>query len=153
MISCPKCGAEALILEVKDTDTSSTKDLLDSPQYIRQLAAQCKVMGTTTAILCRMENLGNWRWVYRPKNPEKIAELVAEFGENWAEHPTITVFRVEFNQQEIDQFWAQFVARRDLFSRILETSALLPKHLAQWDTSMDWECGYCEHKGGLCQCA
>uniref|UniRef100_A0A6M3L6G4 PD-(D/E)XK endonuclease-like domain-containing protein n=1 Tax=viral metagenome TaxID=1070528 RepID=A0A6M3L6G4_9ZZZZ len=144
-MKCPKCGAEGIPFELKDTDMSSTKPVTDSPHFLRQIMCQCKVTGTTSAILSRLHNQGNRKWLYRPKDPVKIQALVDEYGEDWAAHPTLEVYKVEFTQAEIDENWKQMVARRDLYSKIHGTGKLLPKPLALMSGS-EWECGWCPYQ-------
>jgi len=131
--------------ELKDTDASSNKQITDSPHYLRQIMNQCKVLGKTTARISLLFNMGNWRWVYRPKDPVKIQALVDEYGEDWAAHPTLEVYKVEFTQAEIDENWKQMAARRDLYLKIHETGKLLPKPLALMSGS-DFECSWCAYR-------
>ena len=149
---CPKCGVEGVPFELKDTDASSAKDPLESVHYVRQLMNQCKVTGTTTARLSRLHNMGNWKWVYRPKDPVKIQALIDEFGQDWAAHPTLDVYRFEFTQDEIDANWGQMQQRRDLLLELQRTGKLLPKVVALM-SGMAWECNpeYCPYTE-QCEC-
>jgi hypothetical protein len=131
--------------ELKDTDASSTKNPLDSIHYVRQLLNQCKVLGTTVARLSLLHNMGNWKWVYRPKDPVKIQALIDEFGEDWDAHPTLSVYRFEFTQEEVDANWEQMKERRDLYLELFETGKLYPKPIALM-SGMDWECDWCPYK-------
>jgi hypothetical protein len=135
--------------ELKETDASSTREVLGSVHYVRQLMNQCKVLGVRTARLSRLFNLGNWKWVYKPKDPAKIQALVAEFGEDWEAHPLLDVTRFEFTQEEIDRNWEMMKARRDLLLKLLDSQALLPKPQALM-SGMDWECKDCPYRGKEC---
>jgi len=130
--------------ELKDTDQSSTKTIEENPYWVHQCMNQCYVLGTTTARLSRLENMGNWKWVYRPKDPVKIAALVAQFGEDWAEHPTISAWKLEFTQEELDRHWQWMLGRKQQFEEILRTSILLPK-AKSLASGVEWKCGYCKY--------
>ncbi len=131
--------------ELKASFQSNTKPIEDNLHWVRQVMAQCYVTGTTTAYLTRLEIMGNWKWVYKPSKPEKIAELVAQFGEHWDEHPTLTAVRLEFDQKELDDFWAWAKHRRDQFKSVLDTGKLLPKAEAI-ASGMSFECDACAYR-------
>jgi hypothetical protein len=150
-IKCPCCGKEIepMVYELKDTDSSSTKPIIDSIHYLRQTLNQCKVMGIHTAVISRLFNQGNWKWLYRPKDPVKIEALIKEFGQDWDAHPTLDVTRIDFTQEEIDNNWAQMIQRRDLLQQMIADGKLLPQPVAQM-SGMSWECKDCPYKGGKC---
>jgi hypothetical protein len=131
--------------ELKATYTTNTKPIEDSPQYVRQCMSQCYVTKTLVAKLSRLEILGNKKWLYHTTKPETLAQRVAEFGVNWADHPTLTVFSLEFTQEELDRFWAWMVQRRDQYLEIIRTGILMPKALAV-APAQEWECSYCSYK-------
>lgn len=131
--------------ELKCTYASSIKAIEEMIHWIRQIMAQCYVTGRTIAYLSRLEIMGNWKWVYRPSKPETVAKLVEEFGENWAEHPTLSAWRLEFTQEELDRNWEWMKERRDKFEEILRTGKLLPPAVAL-ASGMEWECDYCRYK-------
>jgi hypothetical protein len=137
------------IWELKDTDSSSTKEITDSVHYVRQLLNQCKVLGKTTARLSRLFNMGNWKWVYRPKDPVKIQALIDQFGADWDAHPTLDVTRFEFTQAEIDANWDMMRDRRDLLVKLIGDGQLIPRAQAQM-SGMDWECSDCVYLGKEC---
>ncbi len=135
--------------ELKDTDQSNAKGVEENIHYIRQLLNQCKVLGKTTARLSRMCNMGNWKWVYRPKDPIKILALVDEFGQDWDAHPTLDVTRFEFTQAEVDANWEQMKMRRGILEGMLVKKTPVPKVVAQM-SGMEWECKDCEYRGKEC---
>lgn len=128
--------------ELKATYQSSTKPIEENVHWVRQVMAQCYVTKCLRAKLSRLEIMGNWKWVYKPKTPEKIAETVAQFGENWMEHPTLKAWSLEFTQAELDAFWSWMRQRRDAYLSILETKKLLPKGVAV-AKGQEFECGWC----------
>jgi len=89
--------------------------------------------------------MGNWKWVYRPKDPEKIAKLVQDFGENWAAHPTLTAVKLEFTQEELNRHWRWMLSRKQLYEQVLSTKRLLPKAQAL-ASGGDFECDYCSYQ-------
>ncbi len=137
---------DGLPWELKATFQSTSRPVEENVPWLRQIMAQCYVTGTTQAKLTRFCLLGNWKWVYRPSKPEKIAELVKEFGENWAEHPILTAYDLTFTQEEIQRTWAWFLERKKLFQSILNTGKPLPKILAL-PSGQEYECSECEFKG------
>uniref|UniRef100_A0A6M3L3G6 PD-(D/E)XK nuclease superfamily protein n=1 Tax=viral metagenome TaxID=1070528 RepID=A0A6M3L3G6_9ZZZZ len=130
--------------ELKDTSQSSTKPIEDNVYWIRQCMNQAYVLGKTEARLSRLEEMGNWKWVYRPKNPEKIAALVAEFGENWDEHPTLSAWHMTFTQDELNRHWAWMRSRKEEFERVLSTGVLMPKPHAL-ASGTEWKCKWCKY--------
>lgn len=131
--------------ELKATYQANTKPIEENIAWVRQVMAQCYVTGTKVAHLSRLEIMGNWKWVYKPKTPVKLAEIIATFGENWEEHPTLTAVRLEFTQKELDEFWAWAKHRRDQFEGVLKSKKLLPK-LEAIASGMAFECDYCDRK-------
>lgn len=107
--------------ELKATYQSSNKDVSSSLNWIRQIMCQCYVTGTTTAKLSRLELMGNWK--------------------RTEEHPTLSAFRLDFEQSELDRFWSTMQIRRDQYLEILKTKILLPKALALLPGS-DYECAW-----------
>jgi len=137
--------------ELKCTFQSSGKPIEENTHWIRQLMAQCYVTGTTTAYLSRLEVMGGWTWVWNMRaKPEKIAKLVAEKGENWDAHPTLSVIKVEFAQDELDRFWAWLKERRDLYLEILSSEKLVAPAYAL-ASGMTFECDYCSYREKECQ--
>ena len=107
--------------------------------------AQCKVTGTTTAKLSRLELQGDWSWVF-PKGStpeEKKANKLA------SKHPTLSAWNLEFTQDEIDANWGWMLERREEFMKILDTGVLLPR-AAALASGQSWECQYCEFNGKEC---
>ena len=130
--------------ELKASYQSSTRPIEENLHHVRQVMCQCYVTGTKEAYLTRLEILGNWKWVYRPKDPEKIAKLVAEFGDLWAAHPTLTAVKLEFTQEELVKHWRWMLNRKQLFEEILRTRVLLSKRQAL-ASGQEWECGWCPY--------
>ena len=92
--------------------------------------------------------MGTWKWVWymgRDPKPDKLAEILEQCGEDWRDHPTLTAYRFDFTQEELDNHWAWMVQRRDLYLDIFETGKLLPVASALASGS-EWECGFCSYK-------
>ena len=113
--------------ELKATFQSNTRPIEENLHFVRQVMNQCYVTGTTEAYLSRLEIMGNWKWVYRPKDPVKLQALVDQFGKDWADHPTLTAVKLEFTQEELDRHWKWMCSRKQQYEEILKTKALLPK--------------------------
>lgn len=142
-----------LPFELKCTYQSDTKPPSENKHWLRQIMAQCYVTGSTTAYLSRFCLMGNWKWVYHPSKPETIAKLVQEFGSNWADRPTLQVFRLEFTQAELAIAWGWFLARKELYLNLLtrECKPLYSRGLALPDLNDPWECDYCKYNGVECK--
>ena len=137
--------------ELKSTFQSSNRPVAENVHWLRQLMAECYVQGTHKIVLSRVEDMGNWSWIYRPKKPEKIAELVERYGPNWDEHPTVHVYEIEFDDAELKANWAWLQRRKVLYEAVLKTGVLLPKALAlpsvsNQDDPEDWECKTCGYQ-------
>lgn len=145
-IKCPCCGdiVDAIPFEIKDTDQSSTRAIEENIAWVRQVMNQCYVVGSCTGKLSRMCNLGNWKWVYRPKDPVKIQALVDTFGKDWMEHPTLSAWRMDFTQDELDRHWKWMLSRKQLFEEILLSGKLLPK-LQALASGTEWKCKWCKY--------
>lgn len=120
--------------ELKATYQSANKPLVENIAWIRQVMAECYVTNTLVGYLTRMEIMGDWRWVFGKKEEKQFSK-----------HPTLSAYRLEFSQQEIDGNWAWLVKRRELFLNVLKTGQLLPK-LEALGEGMDFECSYCGYK-------
>ncbi len=130
--------------ELKCTFQSDQNSIDDNLHWIRQIMAQCKVTGSTTAYLSRLTIMGNWKWVYKPKAPEKLAALVEQFGPDWDAHPTLNAYRLEFSPAEIAANWDWLLARKKLFEGILENGKLLRKSDAL-PRDQEYECERCDY--------
>lgn len=132
--------------ELKDTDQSSNRPIEENIYQIRQVLAQCKVQKSLVGRLSRLENMGNWSWVY-PKGSTKEEKAKDKAA---SEHPTLTAFKMTFTQQEVDANWQWLQERRRLFLGILETKALLPLSKALAGKEMLFECERCQYRGKEC---
>ena len=135
--------------ELKATFQASTKSIEENVHWIRQMMAQCYVNKSLVAYLTRFEIMGNWKWVYHPSKPETIQKLVEEFGENWADHPTLHAYRLDFTQDELNQNWEWLKARRVQLLNILESMTLLPR-VAALASGQTWECEFCRYRDSDC---
>ena len=132
---------EGLPWELKTTFQSSNKPISENAHWLRQLMAQCHVLGVTTAYLTRFELMGDWSWVYKRK------------GVTPTEHPQLHAYRVEFTAEEIAANWQWMRTRKEAFERLLRTNVsvnpkdiskavlLPPQHALAPNQS--WECTYC----------
>lgn len=125
---------EALPWELKATYQSANKAIEENIHWMRQLMAECYVTGSTTAILSRFEIMGDWKFVFGKKEEKAIAK-----------RPTLSAWRVEFTQEELDSFWMWMKTRKISYERILETGILVPKVVAL-ASGQEWECGWCPYK-------
>lgn len=127
--------------ELKDTDQASKKPIEDNIAWVRQLMAQCYVRKVLVGRLSRLENMGDWGWVYpRGSTPEEKKESKAK-----SKHPDLSVWKFEFTVKEIEKNWEWLCNRRDLFSKILETGELLSKAIAL-PPRQGYECDYCPYR-------
>ncbi len=140
--------------ELKNTDQSSTKPI--GLHWLRQLMAQAYVKHINKVALTRWANMGNWKWVWNRKpTPEKLAELVEQYGENWADHPILQVYDIEFTEVELKANWEWLKRRKRLFDRMMEEHALLPRGFAlpnkpDTEDPEEWECKDCPYNGNEC---
>lgn len=120
--------------ELKATYTSSTKSIMENQAWIRQIAAQCKVLNKLEAHLTRFEVMGNWKWVFG-KKAEKAR----------SKHPTLSAYKLTFTQEDIDQIWNWYLERKVIFERILKTGEVLPKPYVL-PRGQEYECDWCPYR-------
>jgi len=126
--------------ELKCTYQGSNKAIEENPQWLKQIMAQCHVMGTTVAYLSRFELMGNWKSVFGKKEEKNLPENA---------RPTLHAYRLEFTPEELERNWQWLRERKELFEHILETGDLLPKAVAV-PSGQSYECGWCKFKGVEC---
>ena len=131
--------------ELKCTYQSSSRPIEESVHWIKQIMAQCYVTGTTTAYLSRLEIMGNWKSVFKPKGFKDWSEEDKFLYEEENQKPTLHAYRLEFTQDELDRFWIWLRERRDLFKVLVEDGVLLPKAVAL-ASGMNWECSFCSYR-------
>lgn len=134
---------EGLPWELKATFQSSQRPIEDNAHWIRQIMAQCYVTGTATANLSRLEIMGNWKSVFGKREEKDLPEN---------QKPTLSAYRLEFSQEEIDRNWQWLQVRRDMFNIILSTNELFPK-IHAIPSGQEWECKFCPYQGGFCCCS
>ena len=117
--------------ELKATYASSNKDPGENFPWLRQIMAQCHVTGQTEAKLSRFEIMGDWKWVFGNKEEKKTAT-----------HPTLHAYHLTFSPAEIRNNWNWYVARKEMFEKVMETHQCLPKMLAL-PMGGAYECKYC----------
>jgi len=129
---------ERMPWELKATYQSGNKAIEENIHWMRQLMAECYVTGSTTAILSRFEIMGDWKFVFGKKEEKATAK-----------RPTLSAWRVEFTQEELDSFWEWMKDRKMRYENLLagypETGLLLPKVVAL-ASGQEWECGWCPYK-------
>jgi len=128
--TCSSCGGQLYPFELKASYQSSNRAVEENGAWIRQILSQCHVMDVTTAYLSRFEIMGNW----------KIKE---------GDRPTLSAWKLDFTQEEIDHNWEWLRERKDVFEEILETRVLVPKIVAI-PSGQVFECAWCNYKGGEC---
>ena len=129
--------------ELKCTFQSSERPIADNDSWLKQIMAQCKVIGKTSAHLTRLELAGNWKSIFGRKEEKNLPEN---------QKPTLHAYLLEFTPEEIEDNWLWLKRRADLFTELMEGESLLPVQMALPDPSHRWECDYCrpEYKT-LCQ--
>jgi len=137
-------GGAPIPWELKSTDQSSSKPIEENVAWIRQIMAQCKVTGSTTAKLSRLENMGDWNWVF----PRGATKEEKKANKEASVHPTLSAWALEFTPEEIDGNWTWLQARKEEFLKITE-GALLPRAVAL-ASGQQWECQYCPFDGKEC---
>jgi hypothetical protein len=126
--------------ELKCTFQSSARPIEENLHWVRQIMAQCYVSGTKTAYLSRLEVMGNWKSVFGKKEEKGLPEN---------RKPTLSAYRLDFTQDELDANWTWLKQRKELFEAILATSQPLPR-AAALPAGQDYECGYCPYNGVQC---
>jgi len=129
-------GRGKAVWELKCTFQSSNKPIEESIHWLRQMMAQCYVIGTKVAYLSRLEVMGNWKSIFGKKEEKALPEN---------QKPTLSVFRIEFTQEELDANWRWMKNRRIQYNQILETGILLPKAQAL-ASGMEFECDRCPYR-------
>lgn len=136
-MKCKNCGKDIVPIpfELKATFQGSTKPVEDNQAWVRQVMSQCYVTKTNQAFLSRFELMGDWKSVFGKKEDKKLPEH---------EKPTLSAWRFEFTQAELDDHWAWMKSRRDLFLELLaDPSNLLPRAMSLPSADSLWECSYC----------
>jgi len=124
--------------ELKATFQSNNKPIAENTHWIRQIMAQCYVVAANTAYLTRFELMGNWKFNKKGEPPDPANR-----------RPTLTAFKFEFNQKELDANWKWLLERKEVYEKILETGKLVPKIVAI-PTGQSFECSYCIFAGKEC---
>lgn len=127
--------------ELKATFQSSERPIAENVHWIRQIMGQCYVTKSTTAYLTRMEIMGNWKSIFGKKEEKSLPEN---------RKPTLSAYRLEFSQDELERNWLWLLGRRDKFLAILESGQLLPK-IEAIPSGQDWECSRCSYAGKECK--
>jgi len=138
-------GDKLIPWELKSTDQSSGKPVEENIAWIKQIMAQCKVTNSLTAKLSRLENMGDWAWVF-PRGATKEEKKANKLN---SKHPTLSAWNIEFTQEEIDGNWEWLKRRREDFLTVRE-GFLLPR-AAALATGQEWECEYCPFNGVDCK--
>lgn len=133
--------------ECKASFKSSERGIEDEDSWLSQIMAQCYVSGTTEAYLTRMELAGNWKSIFGKKEEKSLPEN---------QKPSLSAWKLEFTQEELDDNWVWLQRRATLFGGLLGQTdltkiQLLPKPNAL-PANHDWECTFCskEYKA-LCE--
>lgn len=120
--------------ELKATYTSSEKPIVDNDSWLKQIMAQCYVTNTQTARLSRLELMGNWKSIFGAKEVKGLPQN---------SKPTLSVFKLEFEQAELANNWEWLKGRKILLKQIIENpKSLLPKVQAL-PPGHEWECDSC----------
>ena len=133
---------EGIPWELKCTFQSSKRSPAEAPYYIRQIMSQCYVTGVNTAMLSRLEVMGNWQSIFAPKEVKAL-----DLPEN--RRPTLHAYKLTFTDKDLSRNWEWMQERKVLWLELLETGVLLPKGIAI-PSGQDFECGRCAYKDNLC---
>ena len=139
---CPHCSEETTLIpfELKATFQSSERPIAENISWLRQLMAQAYVLEVESAVLSRLELMGNWKSVFGKKEEKHLPEN---------KKPTLHAYRLEFARSELEENWRWLKERKKLFETILETKNILYRGVALAQ-GMDWECAYCVFNGKGC---
>jgi len=129
-------GQSKAAWELKCTFQSSNKPIEESIHWVRQMMAQCYVIGTKVAYLTRLEVMGNWRSIFGKKEEKALPEN---------QKPTLSAFRLEFTKEELEANWRWMKNRKEQFEQILKTGILLPRAQAL-ASGMEFECDRCPYR-------
>lgn len=135
--------------ELKATFQSNTRPIEENIHWIRQIMAQCYVVDSRAAYLTRLEIMGDWKSIFKPKGFKDWSDEEQEKFQTEHRKPTLSAYRLEFTREELDRNWGWLRDRRLLFLQVLDTQKLLPKVIAI-PSGQEWECGWCGYKGGDC---
>ncbi len=130
----PDSYFESCPWELKTTFQSSEKPVEDNGAWVRQVMSQCYVSSSLVGRISRLELAGNWKSIFGKKEEKSKTEN---------QKPTLHAYKLTFTQEELDRHWEWMKVRRDLYLKVLETKALLPKVLAL-ASGMSWECDFCK---------
>jgi len=72
-------------------------------------------------------------------------ELMGDWKIRDGNRPTLSAYKLEFSQEELNKNWEWFKNRKLLYETVLETSELLPKILAL-PPGGSYECSWCHYK-------
>jgi len=145
----PETNPPPVPWELKATFQSNTRPIEENIHWIRQIMAQCYVTGSCVAYLTRLEIMGDWKSIFKPKGFKDWSDEEQEKFQTEHRKPTLSAYRLEFTQEELDRNWAWLRERRDLFLQVLDTQKLLPKAVAI-PSGQEWECGWCAYKEAGC---
>ena len=145
IVTCDALDPLGMPWELKATYQSANKPILENPHWIRQIMAQCKVIGTTTAYLSRYEIMGDWGWVFpKGSTPEEKKANKAK-----SDRPTLHTYRLYFTKAEINRNWEWFRGRRSLLMMMLDDNTLRTKPIVL-PPGQAWECDWCEFRVKEC---
>lgn len=142
-VICPYCRKSTLPVpyELKATYSSSTRPIDENIPYLRQVMAQCYVLGVTQAYLSRLEIMGNWRSVFGRKGEKDLPEN---------RKPTLSAYKITFTQDELDANWAWLKQRKELYEGVLASGEGLPRAIAIAD-GQTWLCDRCHYRDKECK--
>jgi hypothetical protein len=131
---------EGIPWELKATFKSSTKVIEEEDSWLAQIKAQCYTMDVLEAYLSRVEIMGNWKSIFGKKEEK-------DFPEN--RKPTLSVFKLIFTKEELEDNWNWLLSRKKLYLKLLadfkKNNVLLPAALSL-PINHAWECGYCPNE-------
>ena len=122
---------DGVINELKATYASAGRDITGTPHYFDQLASYAIMKGQTKGRLVVFYVNGYYNFQRKVK-----------IGTN--ERAVLKVFDVEWEQEELDEWWEEMQERKDV---LLNATSIEEIPL---DLHYSWECGYCPFKDVLC---
>jgi len=135
--------------ELKATYMSVGRPIAENLHWIRQIMAQCKVTGKTTARLSRLGIMGDWKWVYKPKGYKDWCEEDQEAFQAEHPHPVLDAYRLEFTEDEVDANWNWLLQRKDTYETIVDTGELVSRSTCL-PSGMEFMCSRCKYKPAVC---
>jgi len=144
-VTCDALVDDNVPWELKCTFQSSSRKIEENAHWLHQIMAQCHVMGAKDAYLSRLEIMGDWKSLFKPKGFKDWGREEQLVYENEHQKPTLHAYHLEFTEEEIARNWTWLKERKTLFETVLESKKLMPKAVAL-ASGQAFECDWCHYK-------